>query len=182
MQKIGAGIGWMKMWKFLIILFFLFSSIQGAIRVSWVPVTHPDLAGYVVFRSIDDRFHFLQISSETVLVTDTFFLDEGAVGFRAFWYFVIAVDLPGNVLLQTDPECIVHYCHGDANLSGVVEVGDLVLLEQHVQGLIDLCEDLQLCKAADANLDGIVDVGDLVTVERFIQDLDAQEAHCVVAQ
>ena len=169
--------------KLTIIFLWLFTvTAYGAIRVTWPPVDHPDLAGYVVFRSIGAPNDYSQISSETELVTETFFLDEGALGFYAFWYFVIAVDLPGNVLEQSIPECIVHYCHGDADLSGVVDIADAVLIEQHVVGMVNLEDDIHAFRAADANLDGWVDIADSVLVKRFIVELDAQEAHCLVAQ
>jgi hypothetical protein len=172
------------MYKYLILLLLFFTSpIYAAIRVTWPAVEHPDLAGYVVFRATPNpAAGWTQISSDTELVTDTFFLDEGAVGFYAFWYMVIAVDLPGNVLQQSIPECVIHYCHGDANLSGVVDIADAVLIEQHVVGMVNLEDDIHAFRAADANLDGWVDIADSVLVKRFIVELDAQEAHCLVAQ
>jgi hypothetical protein len=171
------------MYKYLILLLLFFtSSVHAAIRVTWPAVEHPDLAGYVVFRAIGAPNEWTQISSDTELVTDTFFLDEGAVGFYAFWYMVIAVDLPGNVLQQSIPECVIHYCHGDADLSGVVDIADAVLIERHIVGLINLEDDLNAFRAADANLDGWVDIADSTLVKRFIVELDAQEAHCLVAQ
>lgn len=178
----------MKLKLFIVVLYWFTIPAYGALRVNWEHYVHPDCAtdiefctaGYVVFRAIPPN-NFEQISPATELVTDLFFYDEGAVGFRSFWYKAGAIGADGRVLGDTEETCVIHYCHGDANLSGVVDVGDLVLLEQHIQGLIDLCADYQTCRAADANLDGYLDVGDLVTAERFIQDLDAQEAHCVVA-
>jgi len=173
----------MKTKIIIIVLCFLVCNVYATIRVSWPSIDHPDLAGYVVFRAVGTPpIDYIQISSETELVTDTFFLDEGAVGYFAFWYFVIAVNLAGDVLEQSIPECIIHYCHGDANLSGIVDIADAVLIEQHVVGMIDLCEDLDTCRAADANLDGIVDIADSVLVKRFIVELNAQEAHCLVAK
>jgi len=150
-------------------------------RVSWAVVEHPDLAGYVVFRaSPNPTTGWVQITSDTELITDTFFLDTGAVGFYSFWYMVIAVDEPGNILQQSDPKCTIHYCHGDADLSGVVDVSDVVTMQRFILGMEEL--DYQQRRAADANLDGVVDVSDVVQTQRFIIELDAQEAHCLVAQ
>jgi hypothetical protein len=177
------------MYKYLILLLcFFVSPVYGALRVSWVPYPHPDVAGYVVFRADNNAFplDFHQISPTNELVTDLFFMDEGAVGFKVFWYMVSAIDSNGNVIDEptnpSPPKCVIHYCHGDANLSGVVDIADAVLIEQHVVGLVDICEKYQACRAADANLDGVVNIADSVLVKRFIVELDAQEAHCLVAQ
>ncbi|MHA2066470.1 MAG: hypothetical protein ACXABY_19030 [Candidatus Thorarchaeota archaeon] len=171
------------MYKYLAVILLFVGTAHAAILVKWEPVDHSDLAGYVVFRATPHPSNgWTQISSETELVTDLFFLDEGAVGFYSFWYMVIAVNQPGDVLEESIPECVIHYCHGDADLSGVVDIADAVLIEQHAVGMVDLCEDLHVCRAADANLDGWVDIADSVLVKRFIVELDAQEAHCLVAQ
>ena len=154
----------------------------ATIRVSWEHFEHPDRAGYVVFRAVTTPVDWIQISSETELITENYFLDEGAVGFKAFWYYVIAVNSAGDILNDTAPECIIHYCHGDANLNGIVEIGDAVLIEQHVVGMVNLEDDIHAFRAADANLDGWVDVADSVLVKRFIVELDTQESHCLVAQ
>lgn len=156
---------------------------HATIRVTWPPVDHPDLAGYVVFRAVSTPpVDYIQISSETELITETFFMDEGAVGYFAFWYFIIAVNPAGDLIEQSIPECIIHYCHGDANLSGIVEISDAVLIERHVVGLVNLEDNIHAFRAADANLDGWVDIADAVLVKRFIVELDTQEAHCLVAK
>ena len=171
----------MKFKLFLIILWLSFGVTHAALRVSWTSFVHPDLAGYVVFRATGSPSNgWTQISSETELVTDNFFMDAGAVGFKAFWYMVAAVDLPGNVLNQSIPECVVHHCHGDADLSSVVDIADAVLIERYVIGLEELSDEAYL--AADANLDGFVDIADSVLVKRFVVELDTQESHCLVAQ
>lgn len=177
--------------KFVIFLSVLLCSSQlyGAIRVSWAPYPDsspdpPNAAGYVVFRATDNPSNgYIQISPTNELVTETFFLDETAYGFHAFFYLVAAIDENGDPIDdQYASKCIVHYCHGDADLSGVVDVADAVLLERHVVGIELLSADIQVRHAADANLDGQVDVADLVKVKRMIVELDSQEAHCVVAQ
>ena len=166
-----------------LVLVLTMGSAQAAIRVSWNAWPDPETAGYVIMRATGSpSSDWIQISPETELVTDTFFLDEGAVGYLAFWYMVIAVNTPGDVLNQSAPSCIVHYCHGDADLSGVVDIADAVLIERHIVGLIDLEDNLDAFRAADANLDGWVDIADSTLVKRFIVELDAQEAHCLVAQ
>ena len=64
------------MYKYLILLLLFFtSSVHAAIRVTWPAVEHPDLAGYVVFRATPNpAAGWTQISSETELVTNTFFM------------------------------------------------------------------------------------------------------------
>ena len=171
----------MKFKLTIILLCFLMGSAQATIRVSWAHFIHPDRAGYVVFRATGSPSNgYIQISSSTELVTDNFFLDAGAVGYKSFWYYVIAVDLPGNVLNTSIPECVIHYCHGDANLSGFVDIADAVLIERYVVGLNELTDEEK--RGADANLDGFVDIADSVLVKRFVVELDTQESHCLVAQ
>lgn len=178
----------MELFRISALILMMMGTAQAALLVTWPAYPHPDVAGYVVFRADNNAFplDFHQISPESELVTDLFFLDPGAVGFKVFWYTVAAIDSNGIPIDEptnpSSPQCIVHYCHGDADLSGVVDIADAVLIERHVVGLVDLCESFQACKAADANLDGYVDIADSVLVKRFIVELDAQEAHCLVAQ
>ena len=164
-----------------LVLVLTMGSAQAAIRVSWNAWPDPETAGYVIMRATGSpSSDWIQISPETELVTDTFFLDEGAVGYLAFWYMVIAVNTPGDVLNQSAPSCIVHHCHGDANLSGVVDIADAVLIERYIVGLEELSDEAYL--SADANLDGFVTIADSVLVKRFVVELDTQETHCLVAQ
>lgn len=170
---------------------FLLSSIYvySAIRVSWEPYPDPspdppNVAGYAVFRATDSPSNgYIQVSPTNALVTNTFFLDEGALGFHAFFYLVAAIDENGDPIDdQYATSCVVHYCHGDANLSGFVDVADAVLLEQWITtGALPEAPSQEFY-AADANLDGYLDVADLVRIRRIIVELDAQEAHCIVAQ
>jgi hypothetical protein len=56
--------------------------------------------------------------------------------------------------------------YGDANIDGVVNMGDVTAVERTILGLMEGYE------GADANFDNVIDMGDVVKIERTILGLD----------
>jgi hypothetical protein len=62
----------------------------GAIRLAWTPNEEPDLAGYLVYRSMSADGPFLRINLDPL--PETAYVDTGLKPGRRYWYEVRAVD------------------------------------------------------------------------------------------
>ncbi len=170
----------------LVLLWSMAGHVSANLLVTWPAKTEPYLAGYNVYRAtpnIDSTY--FKLNPEGVLITETmvrdaqvfgYWLDTTVAGLARYYYIVEAVDTDGEAYDTSSPVCVVHICHGDTNISGNLDEGDIVALRQHLAELT-LLTGLGL-QAADVNLDGKVDVADVVLLRQYVAEFEVPEAHC----
>ncbi|MCM1040905.1 MAG: fibronectin type III domain-containing protein [Bacteroides sp.] len=68
----------------------------GIVRISWKPSPDADVAGYRVFRQVEEKAEPVQVTAYTL--ADTSFIDTVSLNtLQSFYYSVRAVDVSGNI-------------------------------------------------------------------------------------
>ena len=70
------------------------TALSDTVRLQWEANTEPDLAGYNVYRSIRQNGPFSKLN--TILLTETSFLDTDVTNDSTYYYAVTAVDTDAN--------------------------------------------------------------------------------------
>lgn len=75
----------------------------GRLALFWPPNSESDMAGYLIFRSIDSNLAKEQWTKLTAaLHTRTTFTDENVETGKTYYYYIVAVDTVGNKSLPSD--------------------------------------------------------------------------------
>jgi len=103
------------------------------------------------------------------------FPEPGGVEGDTVYFIVTGVDYEGNTFtanLQGPDATWRRACSlrhplrvgtpGDANLDGVIDMGDVIKVQRIMQGLANATP------CADANQDGVIDIGDIIKIRRII--------------
>lgn len=149
--------------RILPFIFMLLSVNSEAIGllVTWPPID--EAAGYNLYRSTPNwDSPAIKLNPEGELIIGTEWSDETVFGWTRYYYTAEAIDSNGEVIATSTPQCIVHYCHGDANLSNSISISDATLIARYLVGLEDLVD--AALESADANLDGNVSISDVTRI------------------
>jgi hypothetical protein len=76
----------------------------GRLSLFWAANPEPDVAGYLIYRSIDPNLPKPWNQLTTALWTRTTFTDENVEAGRTYYYYIRAVDTSGN---KSDPSEVV---------------------------------------------------------------------------